>query len=108
MTQNGRRKLHQRQYDLSISWKDPNNNSVLYLFLIFPSTFGYRSSQSIEIAGKTDGDSDESAAKADTDHFMSPPIENEEWLAFIRMTTQEVLRGEIDSLTDSNLVRHNS
>lgn len=36
---------------------------------------------------------------------QSPPIENEEWLAFIRLSMQEVLNGETDSLKHQNLVR---
>lgn len=32
-------------------------------------------------------------------------IENEEWLAYIRKTMQEVMNGEINSLKDPNLVR---
>lgn len=37
---------------------------------------------------------------------QSPPIENEEWLAFIHMTMKEVLNGEIDSLKHQNLVSY--
>lgn len=33
------------------------------------------------------------------------PIVNEEWLAFIHMSMQEVLNGETDSLKHQNLVR---
>lgn len=33
------------------------------------------------------------------------PIVNEEWLAFIRMSMQELLNGETDSLKHQNLVR---
>lgn len=35
------------------------------------------------------------------------PIENEEWLAFIRSSMQEVLSGQIDSLKQQNLVSSN-
>lgn len=35
---------------------------------------------------------------------QSPPIENEEWLAFIHMSMQELLNGETDSLKHQNLV----
>lgn len=35
------------------------------------------------------------------------PIENEEWLAFIRSSMQEVLSGQIDSLKQQNLVSLN-
>lgn len=35
---------------------------------------------------------------------QSPPIENEEWLAFIQMSMQELLRGETESLKQQNLV----
>lgn len=35
------------------------------------------------------------------------PIENEEWLAFIRSSMQEVLNGQIDSLKQQNLVSSN-
>lgn len=34
------------------------------------------------------------------------PIVNEEWLAFIHMSMQEVLNGETDSLKHQNLVRY--
>lgn len=37
---------------------------------------------------------------------QSPAIENDEWLAFIHMSMQEVLNGEFDSLKHQNLVRH--
>lgn len=36
------------------------------------------------------------------------PIENEEWLAFIRSSMREVLSGQIDSLKQQNLVSLNS
>lgn len=35
---------------------------------------------------------------------QSPPIENEEWLAFIQMSMQELLNGETESLKHQNLV----
>lgn len=57
------------------------------------------------------GNSDD---KQDTyEDDQGPPIENEpivneEWLAFIHMSMQEVLNGETDSLKHQNLVRsHN-
>lgn len=37
---------------------------------------------------------------------QSPPIENEEWLAFIRLSMKEVLNGETDSLKHQNVVRY--
>lgn len=55
------------------------------------------------------GNSDD---KQDTyEDDQGPPIENEpivneEWLAFIHMSMQEVLNGETDSLKHQNLVRH--
>lgn len=36
--------------------------------------------------------------------FVSPPIENEEWLAFMRKTMSELLEGEFDSLKDKSMV----
>lgn len=50
-------------------------------------------------------------ARQDTfEDDQGPPIENEpivneEWLAFIHMSMQEVLNGETDSLKHQNLVR---
>lgn len=38
------------------------------------------------------------------DEYQSPPIENEEWLAFLYRSMQEILDGEIDSLKQQNLV----
>uniref|UniRef100_W8BYT1 non-specific serine/threonine protein kinase n=1 Tax=Ceratitis capitata TaxID=7213 RepID=W8BYT1_CERCA len=38
------------------------------------------------------------------DESQSPPIENDEWLAFLNRTMQEVLDGELDSLKQHNLV----
>ncbi|XP_036318174.1 serine/threonine-protein kinase fused-like [Rhagoletis pomonella] len=38
------------------------------------------------------------------DESQSPPIENDEWLAFLNRTMQEVLDGEMDSLKQHNLV----
>lgn len=38
------------------------------------------------------------------DDYQSSPIENEEWLAFIRASMQEVLNGEIESIKQQNLV----
>ncbi|XP_054730101.1 serine/threonine-protein kinase fused [Anastrepha obliqua] len=38
------------------------------------------------------------------DESQSPPIENDEWLAFLNRTIQEVLDGELDSLKQHNLV----
>lgn len=38
------------------------------------------------------------------DEYQSPPIENEEWLAFLHRYMQEILDGEIDSLKQQNLV----
>lgn len=35
---------------------------------------------------------------------QSPPIENEEWQAFIQLSMQELLNGENDSLKNQNLV----
>lgn len=35
---------------------------------------------------------------------QSPHIENEEWLAFIQMSMQELLNGEFDTLKHQNLV----
>lgn len=39
------------------------------------------------------------------DEYQSPPIENEEWLAFLNRYMQEILDGEIESLKQQNLVR---
>lgn len=44
-------------------------------------------------------------SKMDTYEDQCSPIENEEWLAFIHMTMQEVLNKEIDTLKHHNLVR---
>lgn len=41
------------------------------------------------------------------DEYQSPPIENEEWLAFLYRSMQEILDGEIDSLKQQNLVSLN-
>ncbi|GAB0095339.1 Serine/threonine-protein kinase fused [Sergentomyia squamirostris] len=38
------------------------------------------------------------------DDTQSSPIENEEWLAFVHRSMQEVLDGELDSLKQQNLV----
>ncbi|EDW82803.1 uncharacterized protein Dwil_GK10190 [Drosophila willistoni] len=38
------------------------------------------------------------------DESQSPPIENDEWLAFLNRSTQELLDGEFDSLKQHNLV----
>lgn len=38
------------------------------------------------------------------DNYQSLPIENEEWLAFLRASMQEILDGEIESLKQHNLV----
>ncbi|XP_060664598.1 serine/threonine-protein kinase fused [Drosophila nasuta] len=38
------------------------------------------------------------------DESQSPPIENDEWLAFLHRSTQELLDGEFDSLKQHNLV----
>ncbi|XP_037936338.1 serine/threonine-protein kinase fused [Teleopsis dalmanni] len=38
------------------------------------------------------------------DESQSPPIENDEWLAFLNRSMQEVLDGELDSLKQHNLV----
>lgn len=38
------------------------------------------------------------------DEYQSPPIENEEWLAFLNRYMQEILDGEIESLKQQNLV----
>ncbi|TMW51226.1 hypothetical protein DOY81_003703 [Sarcophaga bullata] len=38
------------------------------------------------------------------DESQSPPIENEEWLAFLHRSMQEVLDGELESLKQQNLV----
>ncbi|EDV99811.1 serine/threonine-protein kinase fused [Drosophila grimshawi] len=38
------------------------------------------------------------------DESQSPPIENDEWLAFLHRSTQELLDGEFDSLRQHNLV----
>lgn len=38
------------------------------------------------------------------DEYQSPPIENEEWLAFLHRYMQEILDGEIESLKQQNLV----
>lgn len=59
----------------------------------------------MENTDRTDGDLSGSDAKLDVyGDAHSPPIENEEWLAFIYLTMQEVVDGELDSLKDSNLV----
>ncbi len=38
------------------------------------------------------------------DEYQSPPIENDEWLAFLNRYMQEILDGEIESLKQQNLV----
>lgn len=38
------------------------------------------------------------------DESQSPPIENDEWLAFLNRSVQEILDGELDSLKQHNLV----
>ncbi|KAH8367715.1 hypothetical protein KR084_001890 [Drosophila pseudotakahashii] len=38
------------------------------------------------------------------DESQSPPIENDEWLAFLNRSVQELLDGELDSLKQHNLV----
>ncbi|KAH8238606.1 hypothetical protein KR032_011293 [Drosophila birchii] len=38
------------------------------------------------------------------DESQSPPIENDEWLAFLNRSIQELLDGELDSLKQHNLV----
>lgn len=38
------------------------------------------------------------------DEYQSPPIENEEWLAFLYRSMQEILDGGLDSLKQQNLV----
>uniref|UniRef100_A0A182IW08 non-specific serine/threonine protein kinase n=1 Tax=Anopheles atroparvus TaxID=41427 RepID=A0A182IW08_ANOAO len=38
------------------------------------------------------------------DASQNPPIENEEWLAFLQRSMQEVLDGELDSLKQQNFV----
>lgn len=38
------------------------------------------------------------------DESQSPPIENDEWLAFLHRSMQEILDGELDSLKQQNLV----
>ncbi|XP_061398261.1 serine/threonine-protein kinase fused-like [Musca vetustissima] len=38
------------------------------------------------------------------DESQSPPMESDEWLAFLQRTIQEVLDGELDSLKQKNLV----
>lgn len=38
------------------------------------------------------------------DVYQNPPIENEEWLAFLQKSMQEVLDGELDSLKEQNMV----
>lgn len=38
------------------------------------------------------------------DESQSPPIENDEWLAFLHRSIQELLDGEFDSLKQHNLV----
>lgn len=56
---------------------------------------------------RSTGDSgqDNSDTKQDTyEDDQSPPIENEEWLAFIHMSMQELLNGETESLKHQNLV----
>lgn len=55
-------------------------------------------------------DKDRPTAMADVktnvpDHHPSSFIENEEWLAFIRITMHEVFSGETDSLKEQNIVR---
>ena len=41
------------------------------------------------------------------DEYHHPPIENEEWLAFLHRSMHEVLDGELDSLKQQNLVNIN-
>lgn len=38
------------------------------------------------------------------DEQQNPPIENEEWMAFLQRSMQEVLEGELDSFKQQNLV----
>lgn len=38
------------------------------------------------------------------DNYQSSPIENEEWLAFLQTSMQEILDGEVESLKQANLV----
>ncbi|KAH8284359.1 hypothetical protein KR018_004915 [Drosophila ironensis] len=38
------------------------------------------------------------------DESQSPPIENDEWLAFLNRSVQEIFDGELDSLKQHNLV----
>lgn len=37
--------------------------------------------------------------------YQSPPIENEEWLAFMRKTMHELLEGEFESMKEKSMVR---
>lgn len=71
-------------------------------FLISHSDVDVPSAEKV-VSENTDG-------KQDTYEDDQPPIENEpivneEWLAFIHMSMQEVLNGETDSLKHQNLVR---
>lgn len=43
-------------------------------------------------------------SKEDYEGDQSPPIENEEWIAFIHMSMKEILNGETESLKNQNLV----
>lgn len=78
----------------------------IFYFLLFPSG-GAESIAEKSMSGNSDD-------KQDTyEDDQGPPIENEpivneEWLAFLHMSMQEVLNGETDSLKHQNLVRtHN-
>lgn len=62
-----------------------------------------RSGHSKQMTDKSEPEKSDS--KLDTYEDQSSPIENEEWLAFIHMTMQEVLNDEIDTLKHHNLVR---
>lgn len=39
-----------------------------------------------------------------SDDIQGPPIENEEWLAFLRTTMLEVLNGDLESLRQQQFV----
>lgn len=47
---------------------------------------------------------EKSDSKMDTYEDQCSPMENEEWLAFIKMTMHEVLSEEYDTLKHNNLV----
>jgi fused len=66
--------------------------------------FSVRLGSSVESAKQQKGDTLKKSVWNSSDETHSSPIENEEWLAFLHKSMQEILDGELDSLGQHNFV----